>query len=844
MELSRERQIELSLRRFEGVLASMHDEAARFFSAPAAVRHVSELFSGAGAIRDDFFAACRNAKFNLQEARRLFAQKRYLSALRFMKDAGEALQQADQRWNAYVATSARGAKRVMAGLGAIAAGAAVALTGGAAAYALGGVTLAFGVGAAVGVHSAGGTLLFLLQSDSPSAGAPPYPALDVDALIPKIPDEAIVAQRGGAELIREAEQRLLDWREQRTRTNQPSMSPKGLGTFFIEVEALGAAETTLTFLSSDLKVRWQDEVQRLVPSVQGKEARDALIALMQQLFANHLQLYVAKDARICDFLLGGGGNCEAQTKLILSAIAAARLSPPPGQIFAVQIYADHVQLVTYDPRRDEVWELFSGRRVKGLEAPLYDPHVLYAAFLKGQEVVPPVSDDELLIAPANRETVGPGKRQLPVTNSTLQFPAGTGLYGNAPIAEEAYIASPYPDRKTRRDAPACAAHVTGRPLEDAGDVGGAGKSIGEWMEQHDLDFVVEGNTNTFVFRTEAQAKYFNALQTVDAKRNFLVQLACQSIARTFELIPDPPPFKMISSPFATAPYAARKIEWATSALHRYLESLVIDASSMIRRLYGELPLEGRRRLERDIEQQIVAQSPLLTSIKQRLSSLREEIARRPLEVIRHIDGLSQRQREATLLLWSVGADDAERERYEQALDRFLVDPKAVEVALMPDPSAMRVDVDLVGDVPGGTAPSPSTLGADGADARPIRISSSCMIDFMLAGRYVRTWGESTPTDIVWFNERRLSRWTSEITQEFMRLDPEGVNDGIFRNVYQHIVIQRPPESLTESDRTHPTRLRWKVDPRTGRPWRIPKDIAALLDNIYSRNPIGTRPRRR
>jgi hypothetical protein len=75
---------------------------------------------------------------------------------------------------------------------------------------------------------------------------------------------------------------------------------------------------------------------------------------MDRVIDDYLTFYTADNARISDVMKLKGGNCEAQTKIVISAYQAARYTPPDGMILAVQNFTDHIQPVYYNPKTDEV----------------------------------------------------------------------------------------------------------------------------------------------------------------------------------------------------------------------------------------------------------------------------------------------------------------------------------------------------------------------------------------------------------------------------------------------------------------------------------------------------------
>ncbi|RYE86739.1 MAG: hypothetical protein EOO75_15345, partial [Myxococcales bacterium] len=130
----------------------------------------------------------------------------------------------------------------------------------------------------------------------------------------------------------------------------------------------------------------------------GEEGISALVlALFRQANLGH---YRREEARLSGLLApaAAGGNCEAQTKLIVSALRAARPRLPDHHELGVEVFQDHVQAVLVDRRRGTLWNLLTGERDARPRADVYRPAVLLAAYLRGLEQDPPVAESRLLLA--------------------------------------------------------------------------------------------------------------------------------------------------------------------------------------------------------------------------------------------------------------------------------------------------------------------------------------------------------------------------------------------------------------------------------------------------------------
>ncbi|MFA4874782.1 MAG: hypothetical protein WC690_05525 [bacterium] len=173
-----------------------------------------------------------------------------------------------------------------------------------------------------------------------------------------------------------------------------------MGRFFAESEINDAGDAKvreqLGKYANDL-ARIKAIARSVAANTQGATEEKAL-AIVRALNQDYLSLYSRDNALLTDFFSGKGGNCEAQTKFILTALLATDLKNDPSSIMAVQVYKDHMQLVLYDGISGIVTNLLTGDKVAGVEAPLYHPNIMLNAYLRGKGEASPVSDEQLKIA--------------------------------------------------------------------------------------------------------------------------------------------------------------------------------------------------------------------------------------------------------------------------------------------------------------------------------------------------------------------------------------------------------------------------------------------------------------
>jgi len=168
-----------------------------------------------------------------------------------------------------------------------------------------------------------------------------------------------------------------------------------------------------------------------------KDFESKINHIRKYLFGRYLSKYDCRQAKLDRLLQGHGGNCEAQTKLMIHIIESLNLSFPRESILGVQQFQDHVQPVIYNTKTKEVWDLISGQRTTQIKAPIYAPPVLLHAYVVGQNISPVISIKELLIidSKAEQECCSTDYR----SNSSLQFVGGRGRFSKDPVPEYAHL---------------------------------------------------------------------------------------------------------------------------------------------------------------------------------------------------------------------------------------------------------------------------------------------------------------------------------------------------------------------------------------------------------------------
>ena len=273
---------------------------------------------------------------------------------------------------------------------------------------------------------------------------------------------------------------------------------------------------------------------------------------------NFLKNYHRDNALLSNFLEEGVGNCEAQTKLILSAQYDHHLLLRDPQRLAVQIFKDHIQAVYYDPKHNhKIWNLIDGKKTYGdLQAPLYDPHILLYALLDKEGRAAGFKAEDFLIADSSNTN----KPEYSLsTNTILKLPTGKGVHSTSPPPEREAVSNPHrrPElgvktsgnqdanpKDKEKDYWYNRLHPPGLPLEEV-----SSEVKDEVMKQFkkqnalglDLGFVRSSKVipeaevwpRVYYFKNSEGLVAYNALDTQDrgATLNFFIQRSKKNLAK-------------------------------------------------------------------------------------------------------------------------------------------------------------------------------------------------------------------------------------------------------------------------------------------------------------------------
>lgn len=153
--------------------------------------------------------------------------------------------------------------------------------------------------------------------------------------------------------------------------------------------------------------------------------------------------YVRYESRLSAFFEGSGGNCEANTKLLISEIQRAGLKLPKGIILGVQVFADHLQPVIVDLRNKTNSRVFDimANKWTNYSAPVYHPLIFAHAYLKGKGINSIVTEKQLLILSEKKES----KRFYfsSNSNSISKFPDAKVFFSSEDLLPFGNISKPF-----------------------------------------------------------------------------------------------------------------------------------------------------------------------------------------------------------------------------------------------------------------------------------------------------------------------------------------------------------------------------------------------------------------
>lgn len=445
-------------------------------------------------------------------------------------------------------------------------------------------------------------------------------------------------------------------------------NPKSIhfyGPFLIATEVV-ESDQPQQHLQTALK-QWDKEMGALQQVLEETPASsgDRVRAVMWYLMENQVKNYRRGSARLTDYLSPKekekGGNCEDFTKLPIAALTELGIRLPPSHTLAIQVFDDHLQPVIYDKKTGGVWNLIENRwaSIATIKTPLYDPHLIYHAYLRSEGIMPPIAEERLLLAKPN----GADKTiwdQMPVvgiiprlvrrfnnggfhsTNSNLLFPKPGAVFADGPVPERTQIPNPYltPVKRSNID------ESVGVPMEEfPPDEGRA--SVGKWGREraNQIGFFSLVSPGRVYFEKTADAHHFNRLRTLEEKSRYLLTVAARKLAARFQ---DPEAQRLLT--LLSQPSEARRLEASeiksASAWLSETDVFIVYASDYIAQLYlsPKDPITMGNPLFQKSFHRLSSQIPVLNQYQNLRKKFQERMRQYPLEFVLFTDRLSPEQR--------------------------------------------------------------------------------------------------------------------------------------------------------------------------------------------------------
>lgn len=459
-----------------------------------------------------------------------------------------------------------------------------------------------------------------------------------------------------------------------------------LGTFFLRAERGDG---------NPLLARWAERKQELARiGADGRmPLRDRVEWIVADLFRHDaLGEYVRDSSTMARFFEppDRGGNCEAETKLVVSALVASGIDLSGELVLGVQVFDDHVQPVLVDKKDKSVWSLVDGQKQKDVTAPVFDPAILLHAYVTGLDRTPSVSPEELvLLAPrgGKKGRASPGY----VTDTKLAFPpAGVRhLAGEAP--PRATLPLPNHPRDEKGEDDVYRTNALDGPLAPIEDV----------VERERCLVFAAGLIRV---RDPADAAEFNRLGSYTARAKFVLDLTTHVMQS--RKVPEEP----IVEALRKKPVADLIDD--LDAMHTVLDAAVcgresIEALGIARSVYRKAPFAGLEGTLRDLALEIEDADEFKTA-RWRLDELQKFAADHPRELAFRLSKLPHRARVELLtllaptstldrvllpLVRSVVMDDKrqdvspEIQRRERTMVMFDVFDASETTVLVPEPPA-------------------------------------------------------------------------------------------------------------------------------------------------------------
>ncbi len=551
--------------------------------------------------------------------------------------------------------------------------------------------------------------------------------------------------------------------------------------------------------------------------------------------ADYMKLYWSFQARLIGLIQGLGGNCEARS-LALTSFAMRSGTIPSGWRPVAQKFHDHIQTVLYrnaPGEKEKVWDLLTGVITEGEpQAPLYDLKLFVHAYLEGEGITAPVSEESLLIRDVSwSKKVGSwiAKYVMPPSNSKLKFLSGAGWYLDKPPPEKAYD---LPDAYGKPVSPKILSSETVSPkkvpftrffnagaevketalgkknIEEVSYKAFLLSEIDDEARRKDLELRVKANPLRFSIETvykdgvlnEKTGQYepkqdyniifedqqirddYRQLKNDQLEREFLFRIANNYFSKTFTSSAADIYNSILQDYQIINHYSSDQLA-QIAKLKTDLRTIYIGVFRVQVAVYGpdkefwkdlRFPDDSANDASKKINDYFSSHHPFWNKFNENTETLEEQINANPQRFIYFINNLPHQKRENFLKI-------IEPSRIKNGVKDLISDPQKVgigELKITPYPVIFSEgDLPVEEESPDLLNKSESKEKKDGEVIPDLKsqISAECFIDLLLA-------------DFDNLNDKFFRRWDKNISKEFIELNKDGKYDDKFIQYY-HLIIR-------------------------------------------------------
>jgi hypothetical protein len=784
-------------------LKSLEEQESHFVErtngAFGVVRWLSDTVSGSKKIKVKFNSEITNAREALHQAHQLLQSKNLDAAALALKNTERHTKNASRFWRKYMAGTSGGAKNITTGLG---------------------VTGIVGVAAALG----GGAPGLVVSSDLHVSGF-----IILEGFREK-PYELPLADQRLDQSVAIAKDFL--------KKKNPTL-PFDYGPFFLQVDNV----EELNFPKHLLVDRERHLAQsKQIAAQAGPSPEEKARAVKHHHFVNYLTHYKRFQATYTGVLKREGANCEADTISSLDTLTTAVPLKHP-LYYGVQVYSDHQQPVIYNKKTETLLNLRP--RPDEIQDDTYHHPILLYAFLTGLGEDSPVTSNDLLLAKATTSPsplAGEGRGEgvnggLFLTNSNLTFPHAHRPFNTGLVPEEAYLRSPYGVTSTadKREETDLKVFVL-EDLTDPRDIElGQIKFLKEWKDfgfylSYRLPSLGVGKPG-LIFRSRAERDFYNALNSEDEERDFLIFLMKRNLSH---ILSDSKSFEnllaLISHPEKLKDQASSESDKSEKLLRKLANGITmslydigylhpneiwVDMNKLRGHLYHHLVKKNSREIviykaeTMYVRSRLPELHPLLPSLGEKWKQFEDQLKRDPERFLRLISQLPDDKNISLLNMISYLMFLFYQEDSVKPLLAIASDPKRVRVAEKSADPQGTIEIEIKGGEKflKASTEMPKERQEEKVPERIIKLSPNAMANL------VYLFGE----DHIDLNKR----WDPKMSEWFKKENRSGKRDGQFLEIYKQLVKARPTTNLTHPDPFDPSQ-------------KVPQDIFEILVEIKKR----------